>query len=56
MKESQAVTTSSNTGREISKRDPLRDANALKHAGFKCEFDNREENVRMRWQRSVMAM
>ena len=42
MKESQAVTTSSNTGREISKRDPLRDANALKHAGFKCEFDNED--------------
>ena len=41
-KESQAVTTSSNTGREIPKRDPLRAANALKHAGFKCEFDNED--------------
>lgn len=41
-KESQAVTTSSNTGREIPKRDPLRASNALKPAGFKCEFDNED--------------
>lgn len=41
-KELLAVTTSSNTGREIPKLDPLRAANALKHAGFKCEFDNED--------------
>lgn len=41
-KEAQAMTTSSKTGREIPKRDPQRAADALAHAGFKCEFDSND--------------
>lgn len=39
-KETQAMTTSSQTGRDIPKRDPQRAADALAHAGYLCEYDN----------------
>lgn len=39
-KEAQAMTTSSKIECEIPKRDPKRAANALVHAGFRCEYDN----------------
>ena len=40
VKEEQAMTTSSKTGREIPKRDPKRAADALEHADYLCEYDS----------------
>ncbi|MBR3663943.1 MAG: HNH endonuclease [Desulfovibrio sp.] len=39
-REIQAMVTSSKTGRELPKRDPQRAADALRYAGYKCEFNN----------------
>ena len=36
------MTTSSQTGRSIPKRDPQRAADALAHAEYKCEFNNND--------------
>ena len=40
VKETQAMTTSQKTGREIPKRDPQRAADALEHADYLCEYQN----------------
>ena len=41
-KEAQAVVTSSNTGRDIPKRDTQRAADALVRAGYQCEYNSND--------------
>ncbi|MDI7817368.1 HNH endonuclease signature motif containing protein [Clostridioides difficile] len=41
-REAQAMTTSSKTGRDIPKRDSQRAADALEHADYLCEYDNKD--------------
>lgn len=45
-KEKQVMTTSSSLGREKPKRDPQVAADALAHAGYVCEFDEKDRTFK----------